>query len=157
MFSKTLVFCKCFFDYFCAMKKMARKSDCPIHFAAEIFGDRWTLLILRDLMFKGKKNYGEFLNSEEKIATNILADRLASLEQTGIVSKKTDENHKSKWIYSLTEKGRDLLPVLTEIIVWSAKYDADTAADAGFVEMARTNRAALHAVVLENLPGFLTG
>lgn len=139
------------FCIICSMKKIARKSDCPIHFAAEIFGDRWTLLILRDLMFKGKKYYGEFLNSEEKIATNILADRLALLERTGILSRKVDEKHKSKWVYSLTEKGRDLLPVLTEIIVWSAKYDADTAADAGFVEMARTNREVLHAEVLEKL------
>lgn len=133
------------------MKKMARKSDCPIHFALEVFGDRWTLLILRDLMFKGKKHYGDFLNSEEKIATNVLADRLALLEKMGIVTKKTDENHKSKFIYSLTPKGLDLLPVLTEIIVWSAKYDADTAAEAGFVEMARTNREVLHTSILEKL------
>ncbi|MFN0035578.1 MAG: winged helix-turn-helix transcriptional regulator [Saprospiraceae bacterium] len=130
---------------------MARKSDCPIHFALEIFGDRWMLLIIRDLMFKGKKYYGEFLSAEEKIATNILADRLALLERAGIVSKKMDENHRSKLVYSLTEKGLDLLPVLTEIILWSAKYDENTAADAGFVEMARTDRSALHAKVLEGL------
>lgn len=130
---------------------MVRKSDCPIHFASEIFGDRWTLLIIRDLMFKGKKYYGEFLNSEEKIATNILADRLALLEQRGIVSKKQDENHKSKLVYSLTQKGLDLLPVLTEIILWSAKYDENTAADVGYLEMAKSNRSVLHAQVLEKL------
>lgn len=133
------------------MKKMARKSDCPIHFALEIFGDRWTLLILRDLMFKGKKYYSDFLASEEKIATNILADRLASLESTGIVTKKNDEAHKSKLVYSLSPKGLDLLPVLTEIILWSAKYDENTAADAGFVEAAKMNRSGLYAAVLENL------
>ena len=133
------------------MKKMARKSDCPIHFASEIFGDRWTLLIIRDLMFKGKKYYGEFLNSEEKIATNILADRLALLEQEGIVSKKQDENHKLKLVYSLTQKGLDLLPMLTEIILWSAKYDENTAADVDYVEMAKSNRSVLYMQVLEKL------
>lgn len=133
------------------MKKMARKSDCPIHYASEIFGDRWTLLIIRDLMFKGKKYYGEFLNSEEKIATNILADRLALLEQRGVVSKKQDENHRSRLVYSLTQKGLDLLPMLTEIILWSAKYDENTAADAGYLEMAKSNRSVLHAQILEKL------
>lgn len=130
---------------------MARKSDCPIHFASEIFGDRWTLLIIRDLMFKSKKHYGEFLNSEEKIATNILADRLVLLEQSGIVNKKQDDNHKSKLVYSLTQKGLDLLPVLTEIILWSAKYDENTAADVGYVEMAKSNRSTLHAQILGKL------
>ena len=133
------------------MKKTARKSDCPIHFASEIFGDRWTLLIIRDLMFKGKKHYGEFLNAEEKIATNILADRLVLLEQSGIINKKQDANHKSKLVYSLTQKGLDLLPLLTEIILWSAKYDENTAADKGFVEMAKSNRSTLYDLVLEKL------
>lgn len=133
------------------MKKLTRKSDCPIHFALEIFGDRWTLLVLRDLMFKGKKYYGEFLNSDERIATNVLADRLALLERAGIVTKTADEKHKLKQVYRLTEKGRDLLPVLTEIIVWSAKYDENTAADAAFVEMAHLNRGALHEQILREL------
>ena len=127
---------------------MARKSDCPIHFAAGILGDRWTLLIIRDLMFKGKKYYGELLNSEERIATNILADRLTLLEERGIIQKKQDDKHKSKLVYSLTPKGLDLLPVLTEIILWSAKYDENTAADPGFVEMAKVDRSALYAQVL---------
>lgn len=133
------------------MKKMTRKSDCPIHFALEIFGDRWTLLIIRDLMFKGKKYYGEFLSAGEGIATNILADRLALLEREGVVSKKQDENHRLKLAYSLTQKGLDLLPLLTEMILWSAKYDVQTAADAGFVEMAKTDRHALYADVLEKV------
>ena len=81
------------------MPKQKRKSDCPINYAMEIFGDRWTFLIVRDLMFKGKSHYVEFLNSEEKIATNILADRLQLLEENGIVSKKSDPSHGSKWLY----------------------------------------------------------
>src|SRR5436190_14756054 len=104
------------------MSKPKRKSDCPINFGLEIFGDRWTFLIVRDLMFKGKHYYGEFLRMEEKIATNILADRLLLLEESGIVSRTIDETHNSKKIYELTPKGIDLLPVLTEVILWSAKY-----------------------------------
>ena len=122
------------------MTKQKRRSDCPINFALEVFGDKWTFLIVRDLMFKGKHYYGEFLNSEEKIATNILADRLSLLEQEGIVLKNIDTSHGSKFIYKLSQKGIDLLPVLTEVIMWSAKYDKHTAADAKFVSRVRKNR-----------------
>lgn len=82
-------------------------------------------MIIRDLMFKEKKYYGEFLKSEEKIATNILADRLTKLEQEGIIIKNIDPAHGSKLIYKLSEKGIDLLPILSEIVVWSAKYDGN--------------------------------
>jgi DNA-binding HxlR family transcriptional regulator len=125
------------------MAKRIRRSDCPISTALDIFGDKWTLLIIRDLMFKGKHNYGEFLNSEEKIATNILADRLSLLETEGIVLKMPDPSHGLKYIYRLTKKGIDLLPLLVDIIVWSAKYDALTAVDKAFVERARTDRDGL--------------
>lgn len=86
------------------MKQIVRKSDCPINFALEIFGDRWTFLIVRDLMFKGKHYYGEFLTSEENIATNILADRLALLEMNGIVNKSSDPSHKQKLFIGLHQK-----------------------------------------------------
>jgi DNA-binding HxlR family transcriptional regulator len=125
------------------MAKRIRRSDCPISTALDIFGDKWTLLIIRDLMFKGKHNYGEFLNSEEEIATNILADRLSLLETEGIVLKMPDPSHGLKYIYRLTKKGIDLLPLLVDIIVWSAKYDALTAVDKAFVERARTDRDGL--------------
>ena len=74
-------------------------------------------------MFKGKHYYGDFWQSEEKIATNILANRLTTLEQEGIIIKTIDPSHGSKFIYKLSEKGIDLLPILSEIVVWSAKYD----------------------------------
>lgn len=77
---------------------------------------------MRDLLFKEKRTYGEFLNSEEKIATNILADRLALLEMTGIISREKHPDSKAKVLYSLTTKGIDLIPVLVEIIAWSEKY-----------------------------------
>jgi DNA-binding HxlR family transcriptional regulator len=104
------------------MKKITRRSACPISITLDILGDKWTLLIIRDLMFSGKKTYGEFLQSEEKIATNILADRLLILEKTGIVEKKAFPGNKVKNLYQLTPKGIDLLPTLFEIILWGDKY-----------------------------------
>ena len=105
------------------MANQKKRSDCPINFALELFGDKWTFLIIRDMMFKGKHYYGEFLQSEEKIATNILANRLSLLEQSGIIIKKEDPEHRSKFIYKLSQKGIDLMPILVEVIMWSAKYD----------------------------------
>jgi DNA-binding HxlR family transcriptional regulator len=95
---------------------------CPISSALDILGDKWTLLIIRDLMFAGKRTYGEFLQSEEKIATNILADRLLILEEAGIVEKKAFPGNRVKNLYQLTPKGIDLMPTLFEIIVWGDKY-----------------------------------
>lgn len=125
------------------MKQIKRKSDCPINFALEIFGDKWTFLIVRDLMFKGKHFYGEFLLSEEGIATNILSDRLSLLEDKGIVSKSNDPSHKQKIIYNLTQKGIDLVPVLVEVIMWSAKYDKQSAVDAKFVKAVKRDKVGL--------------
>ena len=125
------------------MATQKRKSDCPINFALEIFGDRWTFLIVRDLMFKGKHYYGEFVQMEENIATNILADRLLLLEDSGIVLKLPDSAHKSKFIYILTQKGIDLLPVLVEVIMWSAKYDKDSAVDVKFVNRVKRDKKGL--------------
>lgn len=125
------------------MATQKRKSDCPINFALEIFGDRWTFLIVRDLMFKGKHYYGEFVQMEENIATNILADRLLLLEDSGIVLKLPDSAHKSKFIYILTQKGIDLLPVLVEVIMWSAKYDKDSAVDMKFVRQVKRDKKGL--------------
>ncbi len=137
------------------MKQIVRKSDCPINFALEIFGDRWTFLIVRDLMFKGKHYYGEFLTSEEKIATNILADRLALLEMNGIISKSSDPSHKQKINYRLTLKGIDLIPILIEVIMWSAKYDKDSAVDLNFVKSVEQDKVGLIAQITNRLIGDL--
>ena len=104
------------------MKSLTPRSDCPISFSLDVLGDKWTLLILRDMVFKDKSTYGEFLQSEEKIATNILASRLAMLESQGFVTKEVAADKKSKFTYRLTEKGLDLLPLLVEITLWGAKY-----------------------------------
>jgi DNA-binding HxlR family transcriptional regulator len=103
-------------------KKIAYRSDCPISTALDIFGDKWSLLIIRDMMFKGKNTYGDFLNGGESIATNILADRLAMLESANIISRQKHPESKAKILYKLTPKGNDLIPVLVEIIAWSEKY-----------------------------------
>jgi DNA-binding HxlR family transcriptional regulator len=104
------------------MKTLTLRSDCPISFTLDVLGDKWALLILRDLVFAGKSTYGEFLQSAEKIATNILADRLATLESQGFITKQVAADKKSKFTYRLTEKGLDLLPILMEITLWGAKY-----------------------------------
>ena len=109
------------------------RSHCPINFAQETFGDKWSLLIIRDLLFKGKNYYGEFLNSDEKISTNILANRLEKLEEDGLITKAIDKENNAKKIYSLTQKGLDLLPMLLEMIAWSAKYDKDTGTPKEFI------------------------
>src|SRR5882672_1536504 len=127
------------------MAKQKRRSDCPINFALEVFGDKWTFLIVRDLMFKGKNYYGEFLQMEEKIATNILADRLSLLEEAGIATKTVDDHHKSKQVYKLSPKGIALLPILVEVILWSAKYDKRSAAEPSFVRQAKNDREGLFA------------
>jgi DNA-binding HxlR family transcriptional regulator len=98
------------------------RSDCPLNFGLEIFGDKWSLLIIRDLMFFGKRYYNEFLSSAECISTNILAERLTMLEKEKLIKKHKDPTHKQKLLYSLTEKGIDLAPVIINIGLWSEKY-----------------------------------
>ncbi|MDQ3002764.1 MAG: helix-turn-helix transcriptional regulator [Fibrobacterota bacterium] len=110
-----------------ALRKKIR-SHCPINFGLEAFGDKWSLLILRDIVFRGKKTYGEFLKSKEGFATNILASRLEMLEQEGILRRRADPEDGRKDIHILTEKGLDLIPVIFELILWSAKYDPDSEA-----------------------------
>jgi DNA-binding HxlR family transcriptional regulator len=89
----------------------------------EILGDRWSLLIIRDMMLRGFRSYKEFLESYERIATNILADRLRKLEGHGIISTARDPSDGRKLIYSLTAKGIDLAPVLTEMVLWAAAHE----------------------------------
>jgi DNA-binding HxlR family transcriptional regulator len=107
------------------LRKITRnpRSDCPVNFAVESLGDKWSLIIVRDIIFWGKKTYGDFLKSDERIATNILADRLAFLEKEGIITKTPDATDKRKDIYRVTEKGLDLIPMLLEMISWSAKNE----------------------------------
>ena len=104
------------------MKMMKKRSNCPISCSLDIWGDKWSLLIIRDLMFSKKCRYTDFLKSEEGIATNILAARLQSLEENRIIEKIDDLEGKSKGFYKLTQMGIDLHPILIEIDLWSEKY-----------------------------------
>jgi DNA-binding HxlR family transcriptional regulator len=100
-----------------------RRSGCPLNVSIEILGDRWSLLIIRDMMLRGFRSYKEFLGSDEGIATNILADRLRTLEAHGIITTEKDPSDGRKLIYSLTAKGIDLAPVLTEMVLWAAAHE----------------------------------
>jgi DNA-binding HxlR family transcriptional regulator len=104
------------------MKTQKKRSDCPVSFSLEAFGDKWSLLIVRDLMLHKKCTYGELAKSDEKIATNILAARLLSLEENGIIQKLEHPDSKAKVLYQLTQKGIDLIPIIVEINLWAEKY-----------------------------------
>lgn len=98
------------------------RSRCPISLSLELFGDRWTLLILRDVVFAARRHYRDFLQAEEGIASNILADRLRLLVREGILRKGDDPTHKQKALYSLTERGIQLVPVLVQIGTWGSRW-----------------------------------
>jgi DNA-binding HxlR family transcriptional regulator len=121
----------------------ALRSHCPINFGVEIFGDRWTLLILRDLLLKGKSRFKEFLSSEEGIATNILTDRLDRLTRSGLVNAERMAGDNRQIRYRPTPKGRALLGVLVELAYWGATHDPHTAAPASFVQAYEEDRAGL--------------
>ncbi len=125
------------------MNVHTRRSDCPISFALDFFGDRWTLLIIRDLAFREKHTFSELLASEEGIARNILSARLASLVADGFIEKTPHARDGRRREYHLTERGRGLIPVLVEMIVWSAGEDPQTAVDRAFLEEAMRDREGL--------------
>lgn len=116
---------------------------CPIRYGSAVFGDVWSLLILRDIILKGARYYADFLNAGEGISTNILATRLSRLEQEGVLTRTKDPDHGARVIYTMTEKGKDLVPILLEIIDWSEKWDAQTEVPAEYIAELRADRAAL--------------
>jgi DNA-binding HxlR family transcriptional regulator len=103
--------------------KSKRRSECPLNASVEMLGDRWSLLIIRDMMLRGWRTFKEFLEGYEGIATNILADRLRKLVANGILTTEPDPSDGRKLIYSLTAKGIDLAPVLTEMVLWAAAHE----------------------------------
>jgi len=112
-------------------------NGCPIRYSAEIIADKWTFLILRDLMFRGKSSYNALLKSSESISTNILANRLSKLERHGLLTKTRDPDNKKQYIYTLTEKGYDLIPVMLKLFEWSLKYDENTFLTRGLVDQVK--------------------
>lgn len=120
----------------------APRSGCPIDYAATMFGDRWTMLVLRDLA-RGKRYFSEFAASDEGVAPNILASRLKQLEKFGIVTRRVDPESRRQVIYELTEKGLDLTPIMIELTVWSARHDPHTFVTKDFTDRAKTDREGL--------------
>jgi DNA-binding HxlR family transcriptional regulator len=129
------------------MKRVENKPHCPVTFALETVGDAWSLLIVRDIVFWGKRTCKEFLASDEAISINVLAARLAHPEQRGILVRKPHASDRRREVYTLTEKGLGLIPVLLEMSGWSARNDPDTAAPRAFVDAAYADRATLFAAV----------
>ena len=106
-----------------SIRKSKRRSECPLNASVEMLGDRWSLLIIRDMMLRGFRTFKEFMECYEGIATNILADRLGKLVAHGILTTEADPSDRRKVIYSLTAKGIDLAPVLTEMVLWAAAHE----------------------------------
>lgn len=123
-----------------------RRSGCPISIALELLGDAWSLLIVRDLMFKERRTFNDFLTGGEGIASNILADRLRKLEDAGILEKHRDASDARRFVYRLSPKGIDLAPVLIELVIWSARHET-TDAPPTVVRAMRSDRDAFIAGV----------
>jgi len=123
-----------------------RRSGCPVSISLERFGDRWSLLIIRDLMVRGFRTFKEFEKSGEGIATNILADRLQKLEAAGIISAEAEEADGRRVNYRLTEKGIDLAPVLLELLIWGARHEETGLSCALILRMEKSRQQVLDEV-----------
>ncbi len=129
-----------------AKAKPKRRSGCPVSVSLEVFGDRWSLLIIRDLMVRGSRTFKEFQNSGERIATNVLADRLKRLEAAGILLADGDPFDARRLNYRLTEKGIDLAPVLLELLIWGARHERTGVTCAALDELANQREKVLEEV-----------
>jgi DNA-binding HxlR family transcriptional regulator len=124
------------------------RSQCPISLTLSVIGDKWTLLILRDLIIRGKRRYQDFLNSKEKISTNILAERLVKLEKLQIISKSDDPTNRKQYLYTPTQKGIDLLPILFEFMRWGIKHEPHTDLTIPFVKKLQADEDGLMEEIL---------
>lgn len=121
-------------------RKPQRRSGCPVSISLETLGDRWSLLIIRDLMVRGYTTFKQFRKSDERIATNILAERLRRLERNGIISAEPDKSDRRRTTYRLTEKGIDLAPLLLELLIWGAQHEETMAPAELIARMARNRK-----------------
>lgn len=129
------------------MKEAKKRSECPISCTLDVFGDKWSFLIIRDLLFAKECTYGDFLKSAEGIATNILASRLLMLEENKVIEKLEHPKSKAKVLYKLTKKGIDLLPVLIEMHLWFDKYSTIPEDKREMLEIVKKDKAGF----IENL------
>jgi len=119
--------------------KVKRRSGCPVSISLEILGDRWSLLIIRDLMVRGYRKFKDFQGSSERIASNILADRMRKLEAAGMISAELEGTDARRINYRLTEKGIDLAPVLLDLLIWAARHE-ETGAPCAVIDNIEKNR-----------------
>jgi DNA-binding HxlR family transcriptional regulator len=126
------------------------RSACPLNFALEIFGDRWTLIVLRDLLLKSRRRYGELLACEEGIATNVLADRLRRLEQRGLLTKQRDAEDARQYLYRPTQQAVALVPMLVEMVVWGAR-NSKSSVERDFLKRFERDRDRLIADIQEQI------
>ncbi len=126
-----------------AGRNVTHRSGCPVNISLEVFGDRWSLLIVRDLMVRGFTTFQDFVESGEGIATNILTGRLKKLQRCGIVTRERDAKDGRRAIYRLTEKGIDLAPVMLELLIWGAEHENTGAPAAVIAELGRNREAVL--------------
>lgn len=119
-----------------------QRSGCPVSISLEVFGDRWSLLIVRDLMVRGFRTFKQFQESGEGIASNILSDRLRKLRAAGIIGAEAQKDDARRVNYRLTEKGIDLAPVLLELLIWGARHQ-ETGAPCAVIERMAKNREQL--------------
>jgi DNA-binding HxlR family transcriptional regulator len=117
-----------------------RRSSCPVATALDIFGDKWSLLVIRDLLFTDHRRFGEFAAADEGIASNVLAERLERLECEGIIRREPDPADGRKFVYGLTPKGLDLAPLIVEMVIWAARHE-DTGAPPALVREMERDRA----------------
>jgi len=135
------------------MEKGKKRSDCPVSCSLDIWGDKWSLLIIRDLMDAKACTYGDFLKSPEGIATNILATRLQNLEENGLIEKSDHPASRAKVLYRLTRKGIDLLPMMVEINLWAEKYFSLPAGRKAMLKEVKKDKAGFIKAMTKELAG----
>jgi DNA-binding HxlR family transcriptional regulator len=132
-------------------KHDCRQSGCGVAYGLDVFGDKWTLVVVRDMILLGKRYFNEFLVSPEKIASNILADRLKRLEDECIITKTKDPENESKFIYELTPKGKELIPVILEVLCWGSKHAPNSNSPAELIRWVKKDRDGVTKAILESL------
>jgi DNA-binding HxlR family transcriptional regulator len=133
------------------MKRATGKSHCPINYGLEIFGDPWSLLIVRDIVYFGKHTFKEFLASDEKIAPSVLSARLTHLEAAGVLVSSPDPTDRRRVTYQLTETGLRLIPILVEIAAWSARTDPQTQAPMDWIDLVASRKPEMIALITDTV------
>jgi len=133
------------------VNSISHRSECAVSLALDAVGDKWSLLILRDLMFSDKRSYGELQASEEHIATNILASRLVTLKANGLIRKETDPADTRRSLYFLTEKGIYLVPVVVELMQWMSRFNPEASACIEHSKAYKKDRVGMYAALISEL------